>query len=156
MVWISSGEILLQDSKSFDLVFSLPSLFKSSGYEVKSLILDKAVIKAIVLEDGTENWDIAKDTTETVEEADTPASAFRMKLKKVALINSNVTYIDKSSALSATLGDLNLYLTGDMVASETDLQIDLNIGELDFIMDDVKYLNKAVIDGNIGLACRPG
>ncbi len=121
--------------KSFDLVFNLPSLFKKSGYEVRSLVIDHAVINAIVLKDGTANWDIAKDTTETEEIADTSASAFKMKLKKVAMTNSNVTYTDESSALTANLGNLNLNLTGDMVASQTDMQINLNIGELTLDMD---------------------
>ena len=52
--------------KSLDLVFNLSSLFGKSGYEVKSVIIDKAVLNAIVLKDGTANWDIMKDTTETV------------------------------------------------------------------------------------------
>lgn len=137
--------------KSFDLVFNLPSLFKKSGYEVRSLIIDRAVINAIILKDGTANWDIAKDTTESEEVADTSASAFKMKLKKVAMINSNITYTDVSSALAATLGDLNLSLTGDMVANQTDMQINLNIRELTLDMDNVRYLNKALVDTKIGL-----
>jgi hypothetical protein len=135
--------------ESFDLVLNLPSLFKKSGYEVRSLIIDRAIINAIILRDGTENWDIAKDTTETVEEADT--SAFRMKLKKVALLNTDVTYTDESSEMTARLGDLNLNLTGDMVASRTNLQIDLNIGALTLDMENVTYLNKALVDAKIGL-----
>ena len=50
--------------KSFDLVFNLSSILKKTGYEVKSIVMDKAVINAIVLKDGTANWDIVKDTTE--------------------------------------------------------------------------------------------
>ncbi len=141
----------LAGCRSFDLVFNLPSLFKESGYEVNSLIIDRAVINAIVLKDGTANWDISRDTTETEEIADTSATAFKMKLKKVALINSNITYTDESSAMTANLGDFNLNLAGDMVASQTDMQIDLNIGELTLDMDKVRYLNKALVEAKIGL-----
>jgi len=35
--------------RSFDLVFNLASLLGSSGYEVKSVILDRPVLNAIVL-----------------------------------------------------------------------------------------------------------
>ena len=45
--------------KSFDLVFNLSSLFKKSGYEVKSIVMDDAVVNAIILKDGTANWDIS-------------------------------------------------------------------------------------------------
>ena len=51
--------------KSFDLVFNLSSLFKKTGYEVKSIVIEKAVINAIVLKNGKANWDIMKDTTQT-------------------------------------------------------------------------------------------
>ena len=44
--------------KSLNLVFNLTSLLKKSGYEVKSVIIDKAVVNAIYLEDGSANWDI--------------------------------------------------------------------------------------------------
>jgi len=50
--------------KSFNLVFNLASLLRKSGYEVKSIIVDRAVVNAIILEDGSANWDIVKDTTE--------------------------------------------------------------------------------------------
>src|SRR5512133_2320931 len=49
--------------KSFNLVFNLSSLFKKTGYEVKSVVMDRAVINAIVLKDGLPNWDIMKDTS---------------------------------------------------------------------------------------------
>ena len=51
--------------KSFDLVFNLTSLFGKTGYEVKSIVVDKAVVNAIVKKEGTANWDVMKDTTTT-------------------------------------------------------------------------------------------
>ena len=41
--------------KSFNLVFNLSSLLGNSGYEVKSIIVDKAVVNAIILKDGSAN-----------------------------------------------------------------------------------------------------
>ncbi|OFY62661.1 MAG: hypothetical protein A2V64_05790 [Bacteroidetes bacterium RBG_13_43_22] len=144
--------------KSFDLVFNLASLLKKSGYEVKSIILDQAVINAIVLEDGSANWDIAKDTTtvetiaepvETEEEAE--PSSLKVLLKKFAIQNSSVSYVDQMSKMSAYLKNLNFNLSGDMTASETDMDMTLNIAQVDFLMDGIKYLNKAVIDSRIGI-----
>ena len=40
-------------------------LFKKTGYEVKSIMMDRAVVNAMVLKDGTANWDIMKDTSTT-------------------------------------------------------------------------------------------
>ena len=135
--------------ESFDLVFNLSSLFKKTGYEVKSIVFDKAEVKAIVLKDGSVNWDIIKETTET--ETDTTSSSFKVKLKKVEIRNTSVAYLDAESDMSAYLNNLNLRLAGDMTASETDLLITLNIGALDLIMEDVKYLNKAIVDAKIYL-----
>ncbi len=41
--------------KSFNLVFNLASLLKNSGYEVKSIVVDQAVINIIYLKDGSAN-----------------------------------------------------------------------------------------------------
>ena len=137
---------------SFSLVFNLSSLLGDSGYEVKSIVMDKAVINAIVLKDGTANWDIMKDTTTTEEvEEDTTASSLKVVLQKVALLNTSISYVDKQSDMSAHIKDLNFNLKGDMTMSETDMQMGLSIGELTFIMEGMKYLNKAKIDSKVGL-----
>lgn len=140
--------------KSFDLVFNLASLFKKTGYEVKSVILDKPVIKAIVLADGSANWDIVKDTAETVAEveaADTTASSLKLQLRQVEIRDASISYNDAESNMSAGINKLNFSLSGDMSGSETDLLMVLNIGEMDFLMDNIKYLSKAIIDARIGL-----
>lgn len=138
--------------RSFNLVFNLGSLFKDTGYEVNSVIIDKPVINAIVLSDGSANWDIVKDTTTTAETevTDTTASTLKVLLKQFEIRNADITYSDFESNMSALIGDLNFDLQGDMTMSETSLQMGLNIAQLDFVMDGVKYLNKAIIDAKIG------
>ena len=136
---------------SFNLVFDLSSLFKKTGYEVKSIIMDRAVVNAIVLKDGSANWDIMKDTTTTpVEEASAP-STMKILLKKVTLLNSSISYIDNQYVMKAYLKNVNFNLSGDMTASETDLQMSLIAGEFTFIMDGMKYLNKTVLDSKIDM-----
>jgi hypothetical protein len=49
--------------KSFNLVFNLSSIFKKSGYEIKSIIVDRAVVNAIVKKEGKPNWAVMKDTS---------------------------------------------------------------------------------------------
>ena len=137
--------------KSLDLVFNLSSLFSKSGYEIKSVVVNKAVVNAIYLKDGSANWDIAKDTTEAPVGEETTTSSMKILLKKVEVLNSSVTYTDESSDLKAIINDLNFDLTGDMTANETDLKIKLNAGDVNFIMEGVKYLNKAKADGELDL-----
>jgi hypothetical protein len=138
--------------RSFNLVFNLKSLIGKSGYEVKSVIIDKAVVNAIVLKDGTANWDIMKDTTETVSSGEeSSSSGMKILLKKVVIQNSSIAYIDDESAMKAYLKGINFDMKGDMTMSETDLQMSLNAGEFTFIMDGMKYLNKAAVDSKIDM-----
>jgi hypothetical protein len=137
---------------SFNLVFNLSSLLGNSGYEVKSVVIDQAVVNAIVLKDGSANWDIMKDTTETaVTENDTASSGFRIQLKKVSIINSAISYTDKESDMAAYIKNMNFNLKGDMTMSESDMQVSLNAREVTFVMEGMKYLNKAAVDSKIDL-----
>lgn len=136
---------------SFNLVFNLSSLFKKSGYEIKSVIINKAVVNAIYLEDGSANWDIVKDTTEVPVDEEASSSDMKVLLKKVEVNNSSVSYIDKSSDMEVYLNDLSFDLNGDMTLSETNLDISLDAGELTFIMEDLKYLNKVAAQSEIEL-----
>jgi hypothetical protein len=144
--------------KSFDLVFNLSSLLSKSGYEVKSMIVDQAVVNAIVLKDGTANWDIAKPSTATTPavaaqqvEAPSSGSSLKVLLRKFEIKKSSISYSDASMALNANLKDFNFTLMGNMTLSETDLKMILNTGETTVIMDGVKYLNRAVIDSKIDM-----
>jgi hypothetical protein len=138
--------------RSFDLVFNLASLLGSSGYEVKSVILDRPVLNAIVLQDGTANWDIAKETSETeVPETEEGSSDLKILLRLFEIRDANISYRDDESAMKALVSNLNFSLKGNMAASETDLLMKLNIGALDFVMDDLRYLNRAAVNAEIGL-----
>lgn len=137
---------------SFDFVFNLASLLGDSGYEVKSVIMDRAVVNGIVLKDGKANWDIVKDTTSTEEvEEETEPSTLKIQLKKVAIKNSKIAYLDYESDMQAYLKGLNFELSGDMTMSETDLQMALNVADFTFIMEGMKYLSKAELDSKIDM-----
>ncbi|HBE39876.1 MAG TPA: hypothetical protein DDW27_01470 [Bacteroidales bacterium] len=139
--------------KSFDLVFNLPSLFKKSGYEIKSIVIDRAMLYITYLEDNSFNWDIATDTatTATIEEEESTTSGMKILLKKVSVHNSLLQYTDKTLDVKAIINDLNFDLTGDMTLNETDLKIKLNAGDVNFIMEGIKYLNRAKANGELDL-----
>jgi hypothetical protein len=141
----------LASLNSLDLVFNLSSIFGKSGYEIKSVILDNAKIKTIVLKDGSANYDIVKDTGEAEAAEESKPSAMKILLKKVAIINSSLSYADFSSDMNASINSLNFNMKGDLTESTTDLEMSLNSGDVNFIMDGVKYLNKAVADAKMNL-----
>jgi hypothetical protein len=138
--------------KSFDLVFNLSSLFGKSGYEVKSILIDRGVVNVIYLKDGSANYDIMKPSVDTAAAVtDTTSSGLKILLKQVTVRNSTVSYVDKGYAMEAYLNKLNFDLKGDMTMSQTDLQISLNSGDVTFLMDGIKYINKAVVDSKIDM-----
>jgi len=137
--------------ESLDLVFNLSSLFKKSGYEVKSVVIDRAVINAIVRKEGIVNWDIMADTAQVVAAESEVESEMKIQLKKVTVLNSSISYIDDESAMEVYLDDVNFNLKGDMTSVETDLQMEFSAGEFTYILYGMKYLNKAALNSEIDM-----
>jgi uncharacterized protein involved in outer membrane biogenesis len=139
--------------KSFDLVFNLSSIFKKSGYEVNSIVIDRAVVNAIVKKEGKANWDVMKDTARApaAVEAKPSSSGMKILLKKVSVLNSSISYVDEGSAMKVYLNKVSFSLKGDMTTGESDLQMAFNAGEFTFDMSGTKYFNKAVLDSRIDM-----
>lgn len=139
--------------RSLDLVFYLPSVFKKTGYEIRSIVIDKALLTVTYLDDGSFNWDISRDTASVATDAaDAESSDMKILLKKVKLVNSTLVYNDYGLDMKALINDLSFLLSGDMTASETDLKIKLTAGDVNFIMDGIKYLNGARAKGELDLS----
>ncbi len=113
-------------------------------------MINEADINTIVLEDGSANWDIMADTTES-DTPDESSSAMKILLQKVEIDNSSVSYIDKESSIEAFLDGVNCSLNGDLTGSVTNLEIIINTEELTFVMDGLKYLNRAKADSKINV-----
>jgi uncharacterized protein involved in outer membrane biogenesis len=143
----------LASVETLNLVFNLSSLFKKSGYEIKSVVIDKADINTIVLKDGNANWDIMKDTTESVATEES-SSEMKILLKKIEIMNSSVSYVDHESNIEAYLNKVNSLMNGDLTENETNLEINLSAGEVTYTMDGIKYLNRVSADSKINVVAR--
>jgi hypothetical protein len=135
--------------KSLNLVFNLASLFKKTGYEIKSIAINEADIKTLVLKDGSANWDIMTDTTESATEEE--SSDMKILLEKIEFTNSSISYIDYESIIETYLEKVNCSMKGDLTGNVTNLEININAGELTFVRDGIKYLNKAKADSKINV-----
>jgi len=145
------GDTLLQ-CKSLGLVFNLGSLFKKSGYEIKSVVMEEASMLALVLEDGMANWDIMKeDEPETETGSGESESSVKILLRQVKILNASVRYADKESDMEAILRDINASMSGDLTSSVTNLEIKMKTGDVTYIMEGIKYLNKAVANADVHL-----
>lgn len=142
------GDTLLY-SKNLSATVNLGSFFGNSGYEITKINIDDTKVHVIVLEDGKANWEIMKTDGEEVVEETAEESDFSLKLKKVSINNSDITYDDRSAAMSAQLKGINLTLSGDMSADETTIKSKATIDALSFIMDKIPYLSKVNTEANL-------
>ncbi len=127
----------------FQTDLNLASIVFGDQIEIKSIILDKPVIKAIILANGKANWDITKTDTLAVDDTTSAATKFKIALKKFEIHQAKISYIDSQSVMNATITDLNFMLKGDLTESQTVLNIISSIKEMDFEMDGIPYLKKA-------------
>jgi hypothetical protein len=132
--------------KSFSTSLDLMSVIKMDEIKIKSVILDSPNIHAIVLKCGKANWDIAKPSADTIKKVDTAKSqpaVFKIKLKKFAILNANISYDDKKSGMSASLKDFNFELAGDLASDFTTINILTTTKAINFVMGGVPYLKNA-------------
>lgn len=151
---------ILAGFKSFGFVFDLGSLIGKNGYTVKSLILDSPVANAIVLADGTANWDIVGGGEETGEvqaeieneaEAEAEGKEMKVNLERIEIKKAALSYTDYSSGMSAGVGSMDIKISGNFSESLTQLAISLLIEDIDVYMKGESYVNSAMISGDLNI-----
>ncbi|MCA1756175.1 MAG: hypothetical protein LC649_01805 [Bacteroidales bacterium] len=145
--------------RSFRLVFDIGSVLSKEGYVVRSVVIDKPVVNAIALADGSVNWDIMKESDEAPvtgeageEGTQDGSSTLKARLESLELRNGRLTYRDKGSDISAVIDNVNLHLTGNMAESVTDMVLDVDMEGISFLMDGTSYLKEAVARGLFDLS----
>ncbi|MBQ8542173.1 MAG: AsmA family protein [Bacteroidaceae bacterium] len=126
---------------------NLMSLFGDEGYDIREILIDEASVKAIVLADGTVNWDIMKaaEEEELAAEDTTATAPFRIKLQELAIRDFNLVYDDKQGNMYACVEGLNATCSGDFGSSRTILSLDAETEGVTFSMEGVPFLSKAVV-----------
>jgi AsmA-like C-terminal region/AsmA family len=129
----------------FSVKVDLISAF-SGKINIKSIILNRPVIRAIALKDGSVNWDITYPSDEEeliVEDTDTSSMDMQINLKEFLIKNASVAYNDEELGVEARIDKFNLTLTGNFSEDYTDLDLSTTSDEVTVVYDKVKYLNKA-------------
>ena len=137
------------------VVVNLMSLFGDEGYEVTKILLKKPQIHAQVLSDGSGNWDVVKSSNDQeepeVKESEEPSS-FKLQVRDFRITDAALSYVDKQTDMSFATSPLNLRLRGDMSATQTDLDLTLSLGGMNFTTGGVKMLNGAELGLNAVVA----
>ena len=146
------GDTLLT-LKEFSVKVDIISAIKMDNIKVKGIVIDKPDIRARVLEDGTANWEIVKETDEEEEEIDTTESSFNanIELKKFEIKEADISYNDESSEMSASLANFNFLLKGDLSQDFTTLSIQSSTEAVNVVMEQIRYIKDATLNININL-----
>jgi len=137
-------------ASSFDLTIDLFSLFGDKP-TVKSLNLNRAKINIIVLEDGTANYDIAVESSDTVEEDTTAGESIKIGIDKWTLTDSEIIYDDRSLPYYLALKKVNHEGTGDFTLSVFDMVTHTDIGSIETAYDGVTYLSGQQVTADVTL-----
>jgi hypothetical protein len=131
----------------------LSSALSGSQIEVGAIVLEDSKVLVKVLESGKANWDIVKSSEEqTVEEQSGEASDFKVIFDEVRIENFGLTYDDASLQTVFRVRDLDLNLSGDFSAKETNLDVKTTLAGISLDYEETRYLNDANLDLTAALA----
>lgn len=143
------GDTLVAANR-ISVVVNLMSIFGDEGYEVTKILLKEPQVNAICLEDGAVNWDIMKSDGQSEPEVEEPEveqseepSSFKLQVRDFRITDAALSYRDEQAGMSFATSPLNLRLRGDMSAAQTDLDLTLTLGDMNFTTGGVKMLNGA-------------
>jgi len=128
------------------------------NYNIKTFEVDGLVANAIILKDGSANWDIVKDTGEEVveeeevdEASDEAAGPFSLELQKLSITNTTIVYDDREGDMFTEIKNLNFEMSGDLGDAFTVIETATSIDAFTFIMEGVTLMNKAKIGIDVDL-----
>lgn len=130
---------------AFRVTVDVFSLIAGESIEIVSILLDQPSISLLVLEDGRPNWNIMKETDETVTTEESQASAFGLTLQEYQIRNADIFYADFSTEMFLTAQDFNHKGSGDFTQDLVYLKTDTKINSLNSGVGDVTYLNNSEV-----------
>ena len=133
---------------------NMMSIFSDKGFELSKILIDDTRLHAIILEDGTPNWDIMKASaqTEEGEAEDENTSSFSLQLKKLSVNNLDIIYDDRQGGMYAEVLDFEASCAGNFASDNTTVKLAAETPSLTFRMGSVPFLNGAEIEADMAIA----
>ncbi len=138
-------------AKKVDASAGLFNVLKGKDIKLHGLYFDSPRIHALVNAEGKANWDIAKASGDTTDNADTSASEFKMTLKKYEINNGYLVYKDEQANTFIEVEDLDHEGSGDLTAEVFTLSTITKAGSASISQDGIPYLfnTKATISTDV-------
>lgn len=134
-----AGDTLLA-AKSLDGSAGLFSVLKGKDIKVSGITIESPRIHALVTKDGRMNWDIAKASSDTSNNTDSSASAFKMTLKSYTINNGYLLYKDENANTYLELKELNHKGSGNLTADVFTLATSTKASSVSLTQDGIPYL----------------
>ena len=111
--------IRLVDVEEAKIVLDLKSVLGGEEYKVKSLEVNELLLNAIVLEDGTANYDIMKEEFDTdTTEVSTDSYPYQVLLDSYKISNSKIIYDNRSLGAYIEIDELDHSGSGNLTDAE--------------------------------------
>lgn len=146
--------VKLAEIKELDLTVDLMSVIIGESIQVKKITIQEPYLEAKVLADGKANWDIAKESTETVEEemeAAESGASFQLNLNQIIIAKGRVIYDDATFPMLMDIQDLKLGISGNMNEAVTTLDSKGSVESFNLTYDGIQYMKnvKVLLDALI-------
>lgn len=143
----------LLKSNELSATINLLSLLKNEEIDIHSVLIDETTVKALVTKEDKVNWDILKDEVEDAEDSENleTSSDFKVKLKKVTIKKSNLSYRDDKQGLFAEVKNLNAQLSGDLSSNHTVLDVSASTPALTYQLGSIPFLNKVELETDLAI-----
>ena len=150
------GQTLVAGER-IEVAVDVMSIFGES-FEISKVWLLSPKINGVVTKGGAVNWDIMKPTdaeadveVESVEEESD--SVFKLSLKSLSIEKGEVAYTDSQSNMTFRTAPVNLFVSGDLSAATTTLNVDASAGNITFISGaemkaGIKQFYQVLFDAN--------
>ncbi|MCO4291793.1 AsmA-like C-terminal region-containing protein [Solitalea sp. MAHUQ-68] len=134
----------LVGAKEIALGIDLESVFAES-LKVDQIFLSDAAINILVNEKGEANYNVYVSSAEKKDKKAADSSSMSLKIEKILITHSHLTYNDRSFPMLIKAKGLNYTGKGDLSKDLFDLFTVAKIDSLDFSYDGISYfLNKEV------------
>lgn len=145
------GDTLIA-GRRFGLALDIWSVISGDEIKLKKVTLEDATLNALVLEDGSANWDImVSDSTVVEPQADTTATEegnMVIALESYELKNVNLVYDDAPYLTYVEAKGLNHRGKGNFTSDTYELDTYTESASFTTIYDGIAYLNKAKVEAD--------
>ncbi len=131
---------------TLNVVLDLGSVWRSyrrgEPIIVRSVELDRPVLALRVLDDGTTNWDIAKDTSASAADTSSPVA---VTLRSLEIRDASVSLDDRQSRLVASLLGYRQSLSGDFAQDVFTIETLAHADSVSLSFAGIPYLTKVML-----------